>query len=73
MKIVICDDSIESLFIIERLVAEYADENNIDCEIEKYSDSNKLCENIEKENLGDIYILSCRHRIFCGRHLCISV
>lgn len=57
MKIVICDDSIESLFSIERLVEEYADENNIDCEIEKYSDSNKLCENIEKGNLADIYML----------------
>lgn len=58
MKIVICDDSIEDLIKIEKLLKKYEDfcaDTNI--EAEKFSDPSKLYEEICQKELADIYIL----------------
>lgn len=58
MKIVICDDSIEYLSKIEKLLLKYKETySNIDFEIEKYSNATRLFEKIKKDELADIYIL----------------
>lgn len=58
MKIVICDDSIEYLSKIEKLLLKYKETySHIEFEIEKYSDASKLFNKINKEELADIYIL----------------
>lgn len=74
MKIVICDDNIEDLVKIEKLLHKYIKLSaNIELEIEKYSDPLKLCHQIQKKDLADIYLLdmimSERNGIDIGRQL----
>ncbi len=58
MKIVICDDSLEDLSKIEKLLLKYKELNaDVDFELEKYSDASRLFRKIEKNELADIYIL----------------
>lgn len=58
MKIVICDDNMEDLLHIEKLLQKYADcLPEIDFNIEKYSDSSKLYNRIQQKELADIYLL----------------
>lgn len=58
MKIVICDDSIEYLLKLEKLLLKYKETySDTDFEIEKYSDAVRLYHKIEKGELADIYIL----------------
>lgn len=58
MKIVICDDSIEDMLKIEKMLIKYMDiSSNSDFEIEKFSDALKLYHKIQKGELADIYIL----------------
>lgn len=58
MKIVICDDSIEDLIKIEKLLRKYMDfYADMDVRIEKFSDPVKLYDRISKKELADIYIL----------------
>ncbi len=58
MKIVICDDSIEYLLKLEKLLLKYKETySDIDFEIEKYSDPVRLYHKIENGELADIYIL----------------
>lgn len=58
MKIIICDDSIEDLLKIEKMLMKY----RVECpagafEIEKYSDAARLYRTLQKRELADIYIL----------------
>ncbi len=74
MKIVICDDSIEYLSRIEKLLLKYKETySNIDFEIEKYSDASRLFDKIKKDELADIYILdmimSCKSGIDIGNKI----
>ena len=58
MKIVICDDSIEDLLKIEKILLKYKKfYPNIDFEVEKFSNASQLYNNIQKNELADIYIL----------------
>lgn len=58
MKIVICDDSIEYLLKIEKLLFYYQDTHNgAKFEIEKFSDAAALYRKIQQNDLADIYIL----------------
>ena len=58
MKIVICDDSIEYLLKIEKLLFYYQDTHNgARFEIEKFSDAAALYRKIQQNDLADIYIL----------------
>ncbi len=58
MKIVICDDSIEDMLKIEKMVIEFMDvSSRNDFSIEKYSDASKLYHRIQEGQLADIYIL----------------
>lgn len=58
MKIVICDDSIEDLLNIEKFLLKYKKfYPNIDFEVEKFSNSSQLYNNIKKNEMADIYIL----------------
>lgn len=58
MKIVVCDDSIEDLAEIERLLTKYKETNtNTMLEVEQFSDAVKLYQEIQKKKLADIYIL----------------
>ncbi len=58
MKIVICDDSIEDLLKIEKILLKYKKfYPNIDFEIEKFSNAPQLYNNIQKNELADIYFL----------------
>lgn len=74
MKVVICDDSIEDLCKIEKLLIKYKEWNaNVDFEIEKYSDASRLYQKINKNGLADIYILdmimSSKSGIDIGNHI----
>lgn len=58
MKIIICDDSIEDLLKIEKLLLKYKKfYPNTSFEIEKFSDASQLYNNIKNNQLADIYIL----------------
>lgn len=58
MKIVICDDSIEDLLKIEKFLLKYKKfYPNIDFEVEKFSNASQLYNNIQKNEIADIYIL----------------
>lgn len=58
MKIAICDDSIEDLIKIEKLLKKYEDIcADTDIETEKFSDPSRLYEKICQKELADIYIL----------------
>ncbi|MDE7207351.1 MAG: LytTR family DNA-binding domain-containing protein [Lachnospiraceae bacterium] len=58
MKIVVCDDSIEDLTEIERLLTKYKETNsNTNLEVEQFSDAAKLYQKIQEKELADIYIL----------------
>ena len=58
MKIVICDDSIEDLIKIEKLLRKYMGSyTNTEIEVEKYSNPSQLYNKICGKELADIYIL----------------
>ena len=58
MKIIICDDSIEDLLKIEKLLLKYKKfYPNTSFEVEKFSDASQLYNNIQNNQLADIYIL----------------
>ncbi|MDE7016526.1 MAG: DNA-binding response regulator, partial [Lachnospiraceae bacterium] len=58
MKIAICDDSIEDLIKIEKLLKQYeASSKSLDFQIEKFSNPSKLCEQIRQKNIANIYLL----------------
>ena len=58
MHIVICDDKIEDLAIIEKMLLKYSTcHPNINFETEKFSDAHKLFGKIQDNQLADIYIL----------------
>lgn len=58
MKITICDDSIEDLLHVEKLLKKYNNlYPNMELEIEKVSDSMKLYNKINAKEFSDIYIL----------------
>lgn len=58
MKIVICDDSIEDMLKIEKLLKTYGDSfPDVHFVIEKYSDSDRLYRQIQRGELADIYLL----------------
>lgn len=58
MKIVICDDSIEDLIKIEKILRKYMEFYvDADAQIEKFSNPLKLYDQIGKKELADIYIL----------------
>lgn len=58
MHIVICDDRIEDLANIEKMLLKYSIYHpNIDFEMEKFSDAYKLLDKIQNNQLADIYIL----------------
>ena len=74
MRIVICDDSIEYLSIIDKLLLKYRELNvHVKFETEKYSDPSKLYYEIKKDNLADVYILdmimSCKSGIDIGNKI----
>ena len=58
MKIVVCDDSIEDLTEIERLLTKYKEiKSNTNLEVEQFSHAAKLYLKIQEKELADIYIL----------------
>lgn len=58
MRIVICDDSIEDMLKIEKMLIKYMEvSSNTDFVIEKFSDALQLYQKIQKGELADIYIL----------------
>jgi len=58
MKIVICDDSIEDLLKIEKMLLKYQKiYPGTEFEVEKYSDPYRLYRILEKRDLAEIYIL----------------
>ncbi|MCI8718979.1 MAG: LytTR family DNA-binding domain-containing protein [Lachnospiraceae bacterium] len=58
MHIVICDDNIEDLLTLEKLILKYtARYPAISFETEKFSDASVLLHKIQKEKIADIYIL----------------
>lgn len=57
MKIVICDDCVEDLAEVERLLGNYAESGNIEFAVEKFSDALQVYQRIERQELADIYIL----------------
>lgn len=58
MKIVICDDNIEDLIKIEKLINQYIKlYPNLEILTEKYSDPRKLYNRICEKDLADIYLL----------------
>lgn len=58
MKIVICDDSIEDMLKMEKLLNKYSDScPDIHFVLEKYSDSERLYQQIQKKEPADIYLL----------------
>ncbi len=58
MKIAICDDSIGDLMKMEEMVRAYASSNSDGCfEVEKFSDASALLDQVQKEEMADIYIL----------------
>lgn len=58
MKIVICDDNIEDMIKIEKILNNYIHSHeNMEFDTEKYSDPLKLCQKIQDKNLADIYLL----------------
>lgn len=58
MKIVICDDSIEDMLKMEKLLNKYSDScPGIHFVLEKYSDSERLYQQIQKKEPADIYLL----------------
>lgn len=58
MKIVLCDDDIQDLLKIEKMVLKYKMLcPGRDIVLEKFSDSSKLYQSISEGNLSDIYIL----------------
>lgn len=58
MHIVICDDKIEDLANIEKMLLKYSKcHPNINFETEKFSDAHKLLGKIQDNQMADIYIL----------------
>lgn len=58
MKIAVCDDSLEDLLKLEKLLLKYKIQYPVwDIRLEKYSDSSRLYQAILKGELADIYIL----------------
>lgn len=58
MKLVICDDNISDLIKIEKLVAKYKTLNpKTELEIIKFTEPDRLSEQIRRRDLADIYIL----------------
>ena len=58
MKITICDDSIEDMLAIEKLILKYKTlYPGRSLEVEKFSDPSLLYQNILEGNMADIYIL----------------
>lgn len=58
MKIVVCDDCIEDLTEINKLLDLYRKKNaEVSFDVLYFSDSAKLYRRIQTENLGDIYLL----------------
>lgn len=58
MKIVVCDDSMEDLEKIKRLLTKYMEINkSVRFETEYFTDSTKLYHQIQRESQSDIYIL----------------
>lgn len=54
MKILICDDNREMIGVVEKYIEEFANDNNISFEIDKYSDGKDV---IQKKNHYDIAFL----------------
>lgn len=58
MKVVICDDNLEDLSELEKLLIKYKEKNAATSfDIYKYTDSTQLYQNITEKNYADIYIL----------------
>lgn len=58
MKIVVCDDSMEDLAEIGKLLEKYEENNaGLKFEVAQFNDSSALYQRIQEERLGDIYIL----------------
>lgn len=57
MKIVICDDCMEDLAQIERLLKKYEESANAAFEVETFLDASQLYHKISQDELADIYIL----------------
>ena len=58
MKIVICDDCVEDLQLLQRLLQKYRDTAaGIHFEVEEFTDACRLYERISQGDLADIYIL----------------
>ena len=58
MRIVICDDSIEDMLKIEKMLIKYMEvSSNTDFVTEKFSDALQLYQKIQEGELADIYIL----------------
>lgn len=58
MKIIVCDDNREDLAEIDGLLAKYQKNNkNIKLDVMQFTDSSILYQEIQEENLGDIYLL----------------
>lgn len=58
MYIAICDDNIEDLLIMEKLLLKYAAYYpSINFQTEKFSDASALLQKIQKREMADIYIL----------------
>ena len=57
MKIVICDDCMEDLVQVERLLQKYEKNANSKFEVETFSDASKVYHKVLQHELADIYIL----------------
>ncbi|MDE7020292.1 MAG: response regulator, partial [Lachnospiraceae bacterium] len=57
MKIVICDDCMEDLVQVERLLQKYEKNADSKFEVETFSDASKVYHKVLQHELADIYIL----------------
>ncbi len=57
MKIVICDDYMEDLIKVERLLEKYGQTTGSEFTVEKYTDASQVYHKILRKDLADIYIL----------------
>ena len=58
MKIIICDDSIEDLIKIEKLLQKFLESlEDTDVMVEKFTNPSRLYDKISQKELADIYIL----------------
>ena len=72
-KITICDDNIEDLKHIEKLLTDYLKRSKETYEMEVHSDSNKLFQELRKRELSDIYILDMLMPIKSGIELAEAI